>query len=538
MTALRTTARPLMLDHLYGLLDGPEAAAVEAHLACARPAPPRATRPRASRGCSPRPRRARSPHVRFERPPPSREDRRPRSRGPRPPAVRGPPCPGARGARPARGRPASRVESWLPWAVAAAVLLAIPGTVIPVLGRARTAPQTARTDADATTAKLDAASTDVEQARRPDAEHGSASAAARDWPPRSRRRRHPERSGWTRGEGRWRSRSPASSTVDVLKPAAVQPGAPNEFHLVVRDRDGRRPPARSSPRSATRPTRSSSPSRSTTRSRRRHDTVRLPAERVDEAHARSPNCSSSSPAWTRRRGSGPNSRTRVRLLGPVFATLLVTDKPAYRPGETAVLPVADARPRLVPPAGRASRSSGTNCSARDGADRSRLARCRGGDRPRPRRPTGEVEPVLGPDGKPVRGVGCGAFVLPADSPDGDYTLVLREQPHPAGYPRRGPVPGRAAPSRCGPARPRRYRKQIGFSAPRRTPPGETVEAWAELKLRRTSRSPDAAVNGRRHRRRHRRSTRSQSTATVTGAERPRAASSSRCPPNSTAATCG
>ena len=53
---------------------------------------------------------------------------------------------------------------------------------------------------------------------------------------------------------------------------------------------------------------------------------------------------------------------------------------------------------------------------------------------------GAVEPVLTPDGQPVRGVGCGEFVLPTNLPDDDYTLVLREQDHPGGFPAAVPVP--------------------------------------------------------------------------------------------------
>src|SRR5262249_13804130 len=40
--------------------------------------------------------------------------------------------------------------------------------------------------------------------------------------------------------------------------------------------------------------------------------------------------------------------------------------------------------------------------------------------------TANGNPVLGPDGKPVQGVGCGAYALTADAPGGEYTLVVRE----------------------------------------------------------------------------------------------------------------
>jgi hypothetical protein len=37
------------------------------------------------------------------------------------------------------------------------------------------------------------------------------------------------------------------------------------------------------------------------------------------------------------------------------------------------------------------------------------------------------KPLHGPDGKPLLGVGCGEFTLPADLPGGEYTLQVREQ---------------------------------------------------------------------------------------------------------------
>jgi hypothetical protein len=90
---------------------------------------------------------------------------------------------------------------------------------------------------------------------------------------------------------------------------------------------------------------------------------------------------------------------------------------------------------------------------------------------------GRVEPVI-VGGKPVRGVGCGAFPLPGDLADGDYTLVLREQPHPAGYPPAIPEPVvRPVKIRSTPAD--LYEKRTWFSAASYAA-GETVTGCAEL----------------------------------------------------------
>src|SRR5206468_1442364 len=106
--------KPLILDHLYGLLDGPDAAAVEAHL----------------RDC---------------------------------PACAAAPAARGAGSGSAGGR-TYRVAAWLPWAVAAAVLVAIPGTVVPVLGILNRA-ESARRDADTSVARVTVAEGDADKAR-------------------------------------------------------------------------------------------------------------------------------------------------------------------------------------------------------------------------------------------------------------------------------------------------------------------------------------------------------------------------------------
>src|SRR6185437_1900364 len=93
---------------------------------------------------------------------------------------------------------------------------------------------------------------------------------------------------------------------------------------------------------------------------------------------------------------------------------------------------------------------------------------------------GGAAPVMDHAGKPIRGVGCGAFTLPADLVDGDYTLTLTELDGPGGTPPLLAFPAtRTIKVRSG--APERFTKKISFAAPSFAP-GATVNASAELKL--------------------------------------------------------
>src|SRR5207244_2905792 len=162
-----TDCRPLILDHLYGLLDAAESAAVEAHLAtCPACAAARAAAAKVQ-GLIAKAAKGAFPAVRFDAPAakPSKPVATPAARAqaaPEPLAT--PAAAAARGSGAAAAR-SWRVAVWLPWAVAAAVLVAIPGTVVPVmdvLGRA----EAARRDAEGSTAKVAAVLDDIEKVNR------------------------------------------------------------------------------------------------------------------------------------------------------------------------------------------------------------------------------------------------------------------------------------------------------------------------------------------------------------------------------------
>ena len=127
-------------------------------------------------------------------------------------------------------RPGAPVAAWLPWAVAAAVMLAIPGTVVPVLGalnRSKSANQVVNNSLAILTPMIG----EADKARQ--AIDEPRSAARREYAVRSQTL-DKVLSGWVNAEKSNLTQA-RRAPVDVLKPASVQPGAPNEFQLVVRD---------------------------------------------------------------------------------------------------------------------------------------------------------------------------------------------------------------------------------------------------------------------------------------------------------------
>lgn len=441
----------VMLDHLYGLLDPAEAAAVEEHLSgCAGCS---AARDQAARlqGLFARAAKVEFPHVRFD--PPTAE---PKSDTPSTLPFR---------ARWHRG-------AWLPWAVAAAVLVMVGAVALPVRTWMKRHDAASREYAGVAD-RAKATRVNWETAR--DALAGKHADAHRNY--QDAKQAHDAiLADWLAAEkAAAKADADRKLTVQVIRPAAVQPGAPNDFVVYLRDKGNTIANARVEAEfrddaDAVLFRQPLNPQRADTHP------VRLPAE-----------------VWTRvkpeaelflvvaavdeKTGTRTELVEKVRLFGPVYATMLATDKPAYRPGETVyfrsltldrVTFRPPARPqhlryelrrvdiRPTPPLAVAAGST-------------ELARVAGG----------AVETVLGPDGLPLRGVGCEAFVLPPDLAEGEYTLVLHELPGPAGLPPAITAPvTRTIKVRSG--APEKFQKRVGFSAASYSA-GATVEVWCEIK---------------------------------------------------------
>jgi hypothetical protein len=109
----------------------------------------------------------------------------------------------------------------------------------------------------------------------------------------------------------------------------------------------------------------------------------------------------------------------ISLTGPVYITHLVTDKPIYRPGETirfrsltlerfSLRPAADELHllfSLIKPTGEKIEILRGSSQLMKDQDKT---------------------PILGPDHKPIQGVGAGEYRIDAQAPGGEYTLMVSE----------------------------------------------------------------------------------------------------------------
>lgn len=108
---------------------------------------------------------------------------------------------------------------------------------------------------------------------------------------------------------------------------------------------------------------------------------------------------------------------RVPLARPVYVTDLATDKPLYKPGETVRFrSLTLERSTLRPPA------NDTHLSFRLRDPSDSVVPVAGGNG----RLINAFNPVLGPDQKPLRGIGVGEHALATDAPGGEYKLDLYE----------------------------------------------------------------------------------------------------------------
>jgi hypothetical protein len=111
---------------------------------------------------------------------------------------------------------------------------------------------------------------------------------------------------------------------------------------------------------------------------------------------------------------------RLDLAAPVYVTHLATDRPMYQPGDTVRFrSLTLERFSLKPPAEdfhliyTMTRPGGAKSVFLAGTSRLAAADGKGGE-------------LRGPDGQPLRGLGCGNFVLEPGAPGGEYTLAVSE----------------------------------------------------------------------------------------------------------------
>jgi hypothetical protein len=122
-----------------------------------------------------------------------------------------------------------------------------------------------------------------------------------------------------------------------------------------------------------------------------------------------------------RSGSGPETQVRAALplAAPVYLTHLTTDKPMYLPGETVHFRSLTLERFTLKPASEDFRlvysvtdPNGQEVFHLDGASLLHDSRTNA--------------PVIGPDGKQVRGIGAGEFPIQQAAAGGEYALTVRE----------------------------------------------------------------------------------------------------------------
>lgn len=389
-----TECRSLLLDHQYGLLDAAEAAAVEAHLATCPACAARAVK---ARGLIATAAKSAFPDVNFRQPKP--------------------------GDKATTTKPAPVRWAWVPVALAASVLLLVGGwAVVAAFDTAGYALHRTQVDRELDTLRqIEAEKKRLEE---------KVAAAERE-------HREAEKQ-FTQIQDQWIGAEKAAAErlsklpflLDVTGPATALPGAPNEYAVRVINADGT-PLAEPVTVEAT----------------LKDSTGNL----VFKADPFTPNPAEPyklkvpTGAWekvsagadvflsmtaTDKLGARSDLTENVKLLQPVFTTFLTTDKPMYRPGErvffrsltldrTRFLPPdrdLHVRFEILAPSKAVLPGSQINGLARAGKVNAE----------------GKIEAVLGPDGKPVRGVAASEFALPPNLDGGPYTLNVYEMPTRAG----------------------------------------------------------------------------------------------------------
>ncbi len=396
-----TRCREHLLDHLYGLLEPAETAAVEGHLTGCPECTAAVAAERKVQGLLAAAAKTAFPDVSFV------------------PPTATPAEPQAEPAKPAR----TARSTWLNWIVAACLLLTVSAAAGPALvNTLGTAAYRSKVNAEQ--AKLDRIK--AEQTRLEQAVAERKRAADRQLAEAKAEHEALERQ-WISAETEVVKRlAEKPFLLDLQGPASAVAGAPNEYRVSVVKADG---------------------SRVT-------DLVTIEAKVKDaggtELHADKFVVNPAEPAhkfklpsgvWSKvsagkevfltvtatdRAGISSDLTENLRLLEPVYTTFLTTDKPMYRPGETVFFrSLTLDRTRFLPP----ERDQAVRFEIKapsgevlPGSDVTGLSR------PVKANESGEMKPVFGPDGQPIRGVSGGAFTLTGELAGGEYALNVYAVP--------------------------------------------------------------------------------------------------------------
>jgi len=123
----------------------------------------------------------------------------------------------------------------------------------------------------------------------------------------------------------------------------------------------------------------------------------------------------------RESGAQVEIKEGLQLASAVYVAHLSTDKPMYKPGETVYFrALVLERFSLRPP----HEDFALNFVLTSPTQEQRVVGQGGGGISRPDKP---AELIKGPDGKPLKGVGSGAFLIDPIAPGGEYILTVKDQ---------------------------------------------------------------------------------------------------------------
>jgi len=438
-----------LLDYTYGLLDASESAAVAAHLAAS---PDSANNAARLGGLFQRAAVGTFPGVRFD---PSQTPK---------PMV-----------EPKSATPGRTMQStWVKWTVAATVLLAVAAlggpSLVDALGYARYRQPVDRElaqlqDLDAQRTKL---RDDIAKKKK----------AAADRVNDGKQKQTELETMWIAAEAEaLKKASERPFQVQLSGPGTAIPGAPNEYRIRVTDGGGKAQPA--TIEATVKDSNGTSLFTKTFHPEKNPDgnVLKLPAGIWSNAKAESDVYLHVSVVDSKT-GLRSDLTENLRMLEPVYTTFLTTDKPMYRPGEVVFFrSLTLDRSKFLPPTQETTlrfEILAPSGQVLPGSETYGLAK------PATLNPAGQLTPVIGPDGQPIRGVGTGAFALTPDLAGGEYILKVWDAT--------APVEGRKSPTKPLAIRkflvnkytPDRLLKKLEFDG-KSYGPGDKVAAKFDLK---------------------------------------------------------